>query len=290
MVTRGLALLCAMLPLVPGASKGQSAQTNTPPKAVPGVSVTLTPPPPPAPIDPTLSNYLSVVGVRILPQTGVGNLVPVEFDLRPSSDKAISAWGVSLTAHYSDGAALVTPVSGDSLEGTYRASLPGTKTVRLLPWGGPLVSGEVRPDRALVRGNSAAGSLVSVDGQVTAVVFLDRTARGDSSVIRQIAAARRAESDEQAAFLGNLRAAIKDAGVREAVGRRSADAGERFRSAFLAQPQPADDQGKSAHRRAELNRFVNALASSQAIFDFLLGDQQAMQALYAEHSVLKEEK
>lgn len=290
MVTRGLALLCAMLALLPGASRGQSAQPRTPPKATPGVSVTLTPPPPPAPIDPTLSNYLSVVGARILPQTSAGNLVPVEFDLKPSSDKAISAWGVSLTAHYSDGATLATPVSEDSLEGAYRASLPGTWTVRLLPRGGPLVNGEVRPEWALVRGNSAGGSLLSVDGQVTAIVFLDRTARGDSSVIRQIAAARKAESDERAAFLGNLQAAIKDAGVREAAAQRSADVGERLRAAFLAQPQPSDDQGKSAHRRAELNRFVNALASSQAIFDFLLGDQQAMQALYAEHSVLKEEK
>lgn len=288
MVTRGLALLCAMFALLPGASKGQGTQPSTSPKAAPGVSVTITPPPQPAPIDPSLSNYLRVGSVRILQLTR-GNMAPVEFDLTPSTQKVISAFGVSLTAHYSDSTTFTTSLWEDELESTYRSSQPGSKTVRTAPWGGPLVYGEVRPTRASVRGNFAEGSLIYVDGQVTAVVFFDRTARGDSAVIQQIAAHRKAESEEKAAFLGNLRAALKDKGVVEAISRRSADVGDRFRGAFLAQPQPPDDSGK-ANRMADLNYLARTLASSQAGFDYLLGDREALQTLYAEHSLLKEGK
>jgi hypothetical protein len=288
MVTRGLVLLCAVLALVPGASKGQGAQPNASPKAAPGVS--LTPPPPLVPVDPTLSDYLRVVSVRILQQTGGGNMAPIEYGLTPNCDKPISAWGLRFTAHYSDGSSAVTSASDDELDGTYMASLPGHKVVRVAPWGGHLVKGEVRPGRNWVRGNSGVGSLVSVDGQVTAVVFLDRTARGDSSVIQQIAAARKAEGDERAAFLGNLRAALKDSGVREALAQRSTGTEERFRAAYLAQPQPPNDPGKSLHRAAELDNFARALGRDQALFDFLLKDREMLQAMWSEHSALKEEK
>jgi hypothetical protein len=216
-------------------------------------------------------------------------MAPVEFDLAPSTQKVISAFGVSLTAHYSDSTTFSTSLWEDELESTYRSSLPGSKTVRTAPWGGPLVYGEVRPTRASVRGSSAERSLLYVDGQVTAVVFFDRTARGDSSVIQQIAARRKAESEEKAAFLGNLRAALKDNSVVEAISRRSADVGERLRGAFLTQPQSPEDPG-SANRMADLGLLARVLTSSQAGFNYMLADREALQKLYVEHSLLTEGK
>jgi hypothetical protein len=140
-----------------------------------------------------------------------------------------------------------------------------------------------------VRGSSAERSLLYVDGQVTAVVFFDRTARGDSSVIQQIAARRKAESEEKAAFLGNLRAALKDNSVVEAISRRSADVGERLRGAFLTQPQSPEDPG-SANRMADLGLLARVLTSSQAGFNYMLADREALQKLYVEHSLLTEGK
>jgi len=285
-----MALLCAVLAVLSGASQGQGTQPTAQQRPATGVvSVTLTPPPPPTPIDPTLAAYLRVAGVRVLQQTG-DKTARVEFDLAPSSQKLISAFGISLTARYSDGSTVTSSFSEDELEATYRSSVPGAKTVRSAPWGGPLVYGQVRTDRASVPGGSAERSLVSIEGQVMAIVFFDRTARGDSSLIQRIAADRKAKSDGRSAFLKNLRAAMVDPDVRDAIGKRSADAGDRLRAAFLAQPQPAGDPGVVANRIADLNYLVRALARSQAAFDYMVNDRRALQELYATHSVIKEEK
>ena len=280
-----LALSCATFALLPLASEGQGAQSKASSQSTPIAPVGPTTPAP----DPTLGTYLKVLETRMLADPG-GSVVPVEFALLPSSATPISAFAVRLTGHYADGSTVATPLWEDDLEGANARTVPGSWTVRQVPWAGPLVAGEVRPGRSQVRGSSAGHLLSYVDGQVTAIVFLDRTARGDKEVIEQIAAGRKAQSDEQAAFIANLQAAINDPGVRDALAGRPAVAGERFLAAFRAQPQPADDPGKSAFRASRIRRFVNALSAGKSTFDAVLARQQELQALYAAHSVLQEAK
>ena len=208
--------------------------------------------------------------------------VPIDIELKNISGKTVTAIGLVLVSHYPDSQERQSDVSIDRV-GSIIESNPDKRP--------PFLPGTVEHTESSV-GLGPAGSLpLFVEGRVTMVIFADRTAVGDTNVIRAALVQRSSEARYYGGLVTDLRAALADPDIVAAFTRSQQEGVARLRGSvnrlMSAEPAQGQVQGEHYKRISELRAVDRSLMAGKAAFDASLRRLADLQAGFDAHSSLR---
>jgi len=231
-----------------------------------------------------LDRTLRVDLITMKSDTG-GTVIPVDIEVQNMSAKTITAFTVSVSTRLGDGTEKSRETSVDCLG---KIIDPGEHADQ------PFTPGSVRHLRGDADRDRDGLAPIYVDGQVTMVIFEDRTAIGDPSAIREALQLRARRSQYFADLLADVRSAQADPAVSGSLQPGEASALPRLRTAIAGMiahdAKYGDKPGWHEMRGADLKSLDRALMAGKAAFDARVQYYETVQRGFSLHSTLGGDK